>query len=381
MPDTPEPTSTSPKAAADSPLAALEARIAAGAIRPDPVQREAIGHLQRLHDELADHQPPSQTGGWRALFGLGRAPEPPDGVYLHGGVGRGKSMLMDLFFETAPVARKRRVHFHQFMLEVHDRLHTRRAQATDLDKALPDLAKRLAEEAWLLCFDEFHVTDIADAMILGRLFTGLFEAGVVVVATSNWDPDDLYKDGLQRDRFLPFIDLLKDRLEVVHLDHGTDYRLSRLMGAKTYHYPLGPQAHAALVKLFEDLTDGAEPEMEKLTLKGRTLVVPKTAKGVAWMDFDALCGRPLGAADYLALAESFATLIVEGVPQMGEDQRNEAKRFMTLIDALYENHTRLIVSAEAAPDKLYTGRSHGFDFQRTVSRLIEMQSRAYLEAE
>ncbi len=375
------------KNGAKGPLQAYEGLVADGLVQRDPAQEEAARLLQRLDDRLEGYAPKPAPTGWRARLRGDTRVEPPCGLYIHGGVGRGKSMLMDLFFDTAPVAAKRRVHFNAFMIEIHDRLHRwRKSVGSDFDRKrgrhvddpMPPLARDLAADAWLLCFDEFHVVDIADAMILGRLFSALFDEGVVVVTTSNWAPDDLYKDGLQRVRFLPFIDLLKERLDVYHLDSGVDYRLQRIMGAKTYHYPLGPAADAAMTRLFDDLTDGAEVAPRTLKVKGRAVTIPKAAGGVAWASFDELCGQPRGAADYLAMAEAFDTLFVTGVRCLTERQKNEAKRFIILVDTLYESRTRLIVSAEAAPQKLYGADSHKLEFDRTVSRLIEMQSKDYL---
>ncbi|HET8727159.1 MAG TPA: cell division protein ZapE [Alphaproteobacteria bacterium] len=374
----------------EGPLAVYRALVRDGAVKPDPMQELAAEKLESLHHALRHYQPSSGASGWRVRLGLARRPDPaPQGLYLYGGVGRGKSMLMDLFFRSAPVEAKRRVHFHQFMLEVHDRLHEwRRSVASAFDKKrgrhmadpIPPLAAELAEEAWLLCFDEFHVVDIADAMILGRLFTALFDAGVVVVATSNWAPDDLYKDGLNRQNFLPFIGLLKEKLDVLHLAGGIDYRLARIKGMRVYHEPLGPQARGALEEAFADLTDGAAAAPTSLPLKGRTLEVPKAARGVAWLNFADLCERPLGAADYLALAGAFHTVLIEGVPVMDETRRNEAKRFMTLVDALYEHKVNAVVSADGPPDRIYVGETGAVEFQRTVSRLMEMQAADYLMA-
>jgi cell division protein ZapE len=375
---------------ASDPLTAYRALRREGALRPDPCQELAIEKMQGLHHAVLNYQPQTGAKGWRERLGLSRRPrlQAPQGLYIYGGVGRGKTMLMDLFYQNTPVEKKRRVHFHEFMLEVHDRLHhwrqafaerNGRKRGSMEDDPIQPLARRLADEAWLLCFDEFHVVDIADAMILGRLFTALFELGVVVVATSNWPPDDLYKDGLQRHLFLPFIDLLKQKLDILEIADGTDYRLARLHGMKIYHYPLGPAAAKALAQLFNDLTDGAEGREDELVLKGRSVIVPRAARGVAWFPFEELCARPLGAADYLALATHFHTVIIDGVPRFTEDRRNEAKRFITLIDALYEHKTYAVIAAEAAPEKLYAAETHAFEFERTVSRLMEMQSADYLQ--
>ena len=375
----------------DEPLALYRRRIADGALKPDPAQAAAVEKLQRLHRQLRSYTPPDPEGNGNGLlsrlgFGRKKAPaaDPPRGLYFWGGVGRGKSMLMDLFFATTPVPKKRRVHFNAFMLEVHQRIHEWRqsgaAAEGETADPIPPLARRIAAEAWLLCFDEFHVVDIADAMILGRLFQALFGLGVIVVATSNWPPDELYKDGLQRDRFLPFIAMIKKKLEVVQLDGGRDYRLDRLHGRPVYHSPLGAMAHRALAALFADLTDGAEGAPVILKVPGnRTLEVPRAARGVAWCDFDALCARPLGAADYLTLADAFHTVIVEGVPRFTEAKRHEMKRFIVLIDSLYEARRRVVIAAEVPVAQLYAGESQALEFARTESRLMEMQSAEYLE--
>ena len=377
----------------DGPLSLYRARRGTGTLRPDPDQELAAEKLQSLYKALKGYSPQPAAGkpggakaGWLERFGLGRPrPEPveaPQGLYMYGGVGRGKSMLMDLFFDTAPVEKKRRVHFHEFMLEVHERIHQHRqsgrGKGKDADDSLPELARALADEAWLLCFDEFHVTNVVDAMILGRLFTSLFDLGVVVVATSNWPPDMLYKDGLQRELFLPFIALLKEKLDVLALEGPTDYRLDRLQGKPVYFWPLGPDTDSKIRRTFEALTDGARGEPTHLLVQGRRVDIACAARGVAMADFWSLCGKPLGAADYIAVATHFHTVLIHGVPTMKDELRNEAKRFMTLIDALYEHKVNLVVAAEGPPERLYPEGTHAFEFERTVSRLMEMQSEDYL---
>ena len=366
------------------PLERLRSLVERGELRLDPHQAAAAARLDRLGRELeAEPAQPAAAGGFLARLRLGRdsspTPTAPKGVYLHGDVGRGKSMLMDLFAADLDGVRYRRVHFHEFMLEVQRRLHGLRANGGRQDP-LDALAAEIAKEQRLLCFDEFHVVDIADAMILGRLFEGLFERGLVMVATSNWPPDRLYENGLNRDRFLPFIALLKSKVDIVALDGPTDYRLDRLRDLAVYHHPLGPAADAALDAAFAALTDGVEPEPLDLAVGTRTLHVPLATAGVARFAFADLCNRPLGAADYLALTERFHTLFLEGVPVLTPNRRNEARRFMTLIDALYERRMMLFVSAEAPAEALYPAGDGAFEFQRTVSRLLEMQSHAWLEA-
>ncbi|MEL7488392.1 MAG: cell division protein ZapE [Pseudomonadota bacterium] len=368
------------------PLKRYRALIDDGALEPDPAQEEAAERLETLHSALKRYRGPR-----RRLFG-GRT-EPPRGLYLWGGVGRGKTLLMDLFFNNTGFAPKRRVHFHEFMAEAHEaiaawraaddrsrrrhRAYNRRAP----DDPIPYAAADLASGAMLLCFDEFHVTDIADAMILGRLFDAMMAEGVVIVATSNRHPDDLYKDGLNRQLFLPFIDFLKSKVDVFELESGTDYRLKRLGGAPVYHQPLGPDADKAMDAAWARLMCGGTERKETLTVKGRKLVAPRTARGAARFTFAELCAAPLGSNDYLAIVRRYGALFVDGIPVMGPANRNEAKRFVTLIDAVYDSRTKFICSADAEPDGLYEAGDGAFEFERTASRLMEMRSPDYLSAE
>ena len=367
------------------PKQAYERLLENGDIQPDPSQARAVEKLQDLHEALAQYSDQMGKQGWMARLRLGRNKKtPPPGLYLWGGVGRGKSMLMDMFFDVAPVEDRKRVHFHGFMQEVHKRMHSFReavkaGKAPESTDPLVALSRVITDQAWLLCFDEFHVTDIADAMILARLFEALFEAGVVVVATSNRHPKDLYKDGLQRDTFLPFIDMLGEKLDVLELEAGIDYRLDRLKTMEVFLTPVNAETDAKLEQDFHSLSIGGQPRPVTLNVQGREVEIPKVAEGVAMANFSDLCEKPLGAGDYLAIAESFHTLLLRGIPKLGPDKRNEAKRFVTLIDALYESKVNLICSAEAPPEELYTEGDGAFEFERTVSRLMEMQSEEYME--
>ncbi len=351
-------------------LAAYRRAVAGHALKPDAAQEAAAEKLSALTRALKHYKP-----GF-SLFA--RKSAPPRGLYIWGDVGRGKSMLMDLFFEAAPVNPKRRVHFNAFMLEVHTRIHAERARG-DAGDPIPVVGRALAAQARLLCFDEFQVGDIADAMILGRLFDQLFAGGTVIVATSNTPPDRLYEGGLNRQLFLPFIAELKQRLEVVELNGPTDYRLQRLSGLPVYLTPLGPGADAAMDAAWRRLTDSAHGKPQTLIVMGRKLVVPQAGRGVARFSFHDLCEKPLAGPDYLAIAQEFHTVLVDRVPVMGEDKRNEARRFMLLIDTLYDEGVKLLCSAAAKPEGLYPAGDGAEAFRRTVSRLAEMQSEDYLK--
>jgi cell division protein ZapE len=357
--------------------------IRGGRFERDPAQEELVQRLDALAARLEGYRPAKKAGALGWLFAA--RSEPIRGLYIWGSVGRGKSMLMDMFFETAQVQRKRRVHFHAFMADVHARIHAWRQErkagrVNGGDDPIAPVAEALAREAWLLCFDEFTVTDIADAMILGRLFAALFEQGVVVVATSNVEPDELYKDGLNRALFLPFLALLHKHMDVVRLEARTDFRLEKLRDSSVYYVPADPRAHAGLSQAFEALTGRQHGTPTTLRVLGHPITVPEAAANVARFSFADLCEKPLGATDFLALARTFHTILLDDIPIIQGNQRNEAKRFINLVDALYDGHVKLIASAAAEPQDLYLGRGNreAFEFERTASRLIEMRSPEYL---
>jgi cell division protein ZapE len=356
------------------------ALVAGGELKADADQALAASKLADIQTQL-EAVPPRGSTLWRFL---GKKPDPVRGLYLWGGVGRGKSMLMDLFFDAVHINRKRRAHFHEFMLDIHARLKVERTK--EVGDPIPPVVDVLADEARLLCFDEMVVNNMADAAIMSRLFAGLFDAGVTVVTTSNRHPDDLYKDGLNRQLFLPFIALVKGRLDVMALDGPTDYRRDRLGNAATWLVPNGPEATKALSAAFFRLTDyppedrAHVPTAEIDVGAGRKLHVPKALKGVAVFSFKRLCAEARGAADYLAIARRFHTVMIVGIPVLGPQNRNEAARFVTLIDALYEYRVKLLAAADAIPDALYPEGDGKFEFERTASRLVEMQSEDYLAA-
>jgi len=365
--------------------AAFAARLERGEIRPDPAQDAGLAALARLESDLAAAQP---SAGLAALFRKAQ-PASQRGVYLWGPVGRGKSMLMDLFFETAPVQAKRRVHFHVFMGEIHRLIDAwRKGDAAGRkarfgqhkgDDPIPPVADVVARKAALLCFDELQVTDIADAMILGRLFEALFARGMTLVATSNRVPDDLYKDGINRQLFTPFIDMLKARLEIVSVAGVHDYRLDRLRVAGTWFSPIDPDHERTFDALWREMLGGEAETGAELEVLGRKITLPHARGGLLRASFASLCGVALGPNDYIALAREFHTVFLDAVPRMAPAKRDEARRFVTLVDALYEARTRTIVLAEAEPTRLYPEGDGAFEFERTASRLQEMRSASWLE--
>jgi len=365
-------------------IPAYRAKIASGEILSDPAQAAAAERLQSLWVKLRgyDPHPKAPPNGFLGRL-LRRKPvdeagEHPNGLYLVGEVGRGKSMLMDLFFEAADVPRKKRIHFHEFMQDAHKKFHAIKRENPDISDPIPPLADMIAAEAALLCFDEFQVHDIVDAMILGRLFEALFARLVVVVATSNTVPDDLFKGKPGRDAFLPFIKLIKSNLDVLVLAAARDYRRERMTGLKAWYVPVDGRADAAMTRVFETLTEGEAVHASSLTIAGRKLIVPLTARGAARFDFSALCGEALGPGDYLALATHYETILIDGIPRLSPDNFDEARRFVTLIDALYEHRVKLYASAAANPDDLYRSGEGAAIFERTASRLEEMQSETYM---
>ncbi len=384
------------------PEAEYQTLMQAGELKPDDDQVKAVATLERLHRELINFPAIGHKrdgfalkNWWPAGFFRWQSNDKSTvkGIYLYGGVGRGKSMLMDLFYSVAPILLKRRVHFYEFMLDIHARLKEwhdlsaqKRAQHSgraDNDDPMPAIARQIASETTLLCFDELQVTDIADAMVLTRLFKELFAQGVIVVATSNRPPDDLYKNGLNRQRFLPFIAQLKEKLEIIPLEGPVDYRYNRLKGAETYYFPINAETTVKLASIFFRLTDRsiedrAKVPSEVLNVQGRTLFVPKSARGVAVFSFKRLCANPLGAADYLAIARTYHTVIMVAIPQFTRENSGEAKRFVNFIDALYEHGVKFLCSAAVPPQSLITGGDISFEFERTISRLMEMQSESYL---
>ena len=349
-------------------IEAYRAELQDGSLKPDPAQAAAAARLEALSQALADYKQ-----GF-SLFGKKGAPR---GLYIWGDVGRGKSMLMDLFFENAPVSPKQRLHFNAFMMDVHGRIHAER-QAGGHDP-IPPVARAMAEQARLICFDEFQVTDVADAMIFGRLLEQLFALGTVIVATSNMPPDRLYEGGINRQLFLPFIAQIKAKLDVVELNGPTDYRLLHIKGLNIYMSPLSPQTDAAMDAAWSRVTDGAKAKPAALTVLGRTLNVPKAAHGAARFDFADLCVQPLAAPDYLAIARHFHTVLIDHIPVMTDNMHNVARRFVVMIDTLYDENVKLICSAAAEPDSLYPGGTGSEAFRRVASRLTEMQSEDYLK--
>ena len=360
--------------------------IAATELKPDEAQAYAVSKMAVLFDRLSQGEIPmlKKKGFIARLFGGAEQASSDLGFYFYGDVGRGKSMVMDLFYELLPLQQKRRVHFHAFMLELHEFLHQQRQMRKKSDRqgeeVTADILKfvdQLTDQVQVLCFDEFQVTDVADAMLLGRLFTAFFARNMVVIITSNIQPDDLYLGGLQRDRFLPFIALLKQKTTVISFNGDIDYRLTKLREMGTYFHPHNAENQNIVEAEFQECIHGAEEESHVFHVKGREIHVPRAARDVAWFSFDQLCGDAKSATDYLEIAHHFRTVFIVDVPKITDQIRNEGKRFITAIDVFYENHTRVIISAATAPEELHEGRENAFAFDRTVSRLLEMQSKSY----
>ncbi|MCF1484255.1 MULTISPECIES: cell division protein ZapE [Rhizobium/Agrobacterium group] len=365
----------------------LKARTLSGELMADPAQMAVAARLDRVLLQLKERKPAKKSSALGWIFARHRAPQTKImGLYVHGSVGRGKTMLMDLFFRMAPVEKKRRAHFHEFMADVHNRIHIHRQKLkngeTKQADPVPPVAEQLAAEAGLLCFDEFTVTDIADAMILSRLFTELFARGCILVATSNVEPDNLYPDGLNRGLFVPFIGLLKQYVEILSLDSPTDYRLEKADQLPIYLSPADAIADREMDRAWKMMTAGRLEKPLDIEMKGRLLPVRRAVGKMARFTFAELCEQPLGASDYLALADRFHTIFIDHIPYLGPEKRNQTKRFIILIDALYDHHVRVHASAAAEPEALLTARkgTEGFEFDRTASRLFEMRSREYLEA-
>lgn len=363
----------------------LKAQTASGVLTADSAQLAVAAKLDHVLAALRDQRPAKKKSSLGWLFAKGgKKPAFIRGLYVHGSVGRGKTMLMDMFFRKAPTDKKRRAHFHEFMADVHGRIHEQRMKLkrgeTRQADPVPPVAAAIFAEAELLCFDEFTVTDITDAMILARLFTELFNLGCVLVATSNVAPENLYKDGLNRGLFLPFIELLGRHVDVVTLDSPTDYRMQKLASLPVYVAPLDGRADAAMESAWHQVTEGKRAAPAEIPMKGRSIHVPCEAGRAARFDFRDLCEKPLGASDYLAIANRYDAVFVEHIPQLGPEKRNETKRFIILVDALYDHAVRLYASAAAQPEALLPERrgTEGFEFDRTVSRLFEMRSPDYL---
>ncbi len=363
----------------------LKSMTEAGTLMADKAQMEVANHLDRILHDLKQRRPAAKKSALGWMFAQKRKPQQPvRGLYVHGSVGRGKTMLMDLFFRMAPVEKKRRAHFHEFMADVHGRIHAHRQKLkngeTKQADPVPPVAMALREEAELLCFDEFTVTDIADAMILARLFTELFARGCTLVATSNVEPENLYRDGLNRGLFLPFIELLKRHVEVTTLDSPVDYRLEKLESLPVYTAPLSAEADRLMDIAWERITDGRREIATEIEMKGRSVPVPRAAGRAARFSFAELCAQPLGASDFLEIARRFDVIFIDHIPLLGPQKRNETKRFIILIDALYDASVRLFASAAAMPEELLAEKkgTEGFEFDRTISRLFEMRSADYL---